>query len=603
MLRGLVHAIRRRVAIKLTLTLVGFVALTWLAAGFFVARALEALALEQAEARLVTAGRVIQDEARALLQRGAGPGEVHAFLAPAARAVGARVALITLDGRALGDSDRAPGDAAAVESLAGRPEVRAALGGRRGRDVRPAVETGVPLLHAAMPLLDGGRTVGALRLSVPAEAATPPYGGVIRLVLVGGAVALVVAFAIGLFVAGRVTRPVAEMQAIARRLSDGDFAARAPVRSPDEIGVLGRSLNALAARLREQIDELGREESKAAAILDGMVEGVIAVDEHERVLLMNGQARAIFGLGVEEVTGRPFLEVIRNVDLRELFRDSRRAPTGRVMRRDLLLSTPVERALEASAVPLRVTGRPGVLMVLHDITTLRRLERVRTEFVANLSHELRTPLTAIHGALETLLGGALERAEESRRFLEIAARHTGRLGRLVDDLTDLSNIELGKVELRLAPTSLDEVVDSVLAIIQPRAEAGGVRVETALDPAALEVRADHDRLAQVLINLVDNAVKHTPAGGQVTIGARPAEPGTVEVSVADTGAGIPPGALPRITERFYRVDRARSRELGGTGLGLAIVKHLVMAHGGTLRIESQVGRGTTVRFGLPRVEA
>jgi two-component system phosphate regulon sensor histidine kinase PhoR len=237
--------------------------------------------------------------------------------------------------------------------------------------------------------------------------------------------------------------------------------------------------------------------------------------------------------------------------------------------------------------------------VLHDLTALRQLERVRTEFVANVSHELRTPLTAIQGYLETLLSGALDEPENARRFLEIVLRQSERLGRLLNDLTDLSNIELGKVTLRREPLALDEVVSAVLGMIGPRATRSRVRV-TADVPAELPaVMADRDRLAQILINLVDNAVKYTPEGGSVTVTARAAGDGMVEVVVADTGIGIPAADLPRITERFYRVDKARSRELGGTGLGLAIVKHLVLAHGGELRIESPQQQGTIVRFTLP----
>jgi two-component system, OmpR family, phosphate regulon sensor histidine kinase PhoR len=246
----------------------------------------------------------------------------------------------------------------------------------------------------------------------------------------------------------------------------------------------------------------------------------------------------------------------------------------------------------------------GVVLVLYDVTNLRRLELVRTEFVANVSHELRTPLTAIQGYLETLLGGALEEPQHARRFLDIAFRHTERLGRLLNDLTDLSNIELNKVKLALEPVAIDAVIDSVLAIIQPKADAGRVTLtaEVARDlPAA---HADRDRLAQILINLVDNAVKYTPEGGRVTVRVAAAVGGGVLVmDVTDTGVGIPPADLPRITERFYRVDKARSRELGGTGLGLAIVKHLVFAHGGELTFDSTLGRGTTVRFTVPSTAA
>jgi len=391
-----------------------------------------------------------------------------------------------------------------------------------------------------------------------------------------------------------------EMQSIARQMSGGNFLVRAPTRSTDEIGTLGRSLNVMASRLREKIQDLEQEQSKTTAILDAMVEGVIAVDGQEHILLMNERARAMFGLGGIRGEGKPFLEVIRNADLHEIFRAVHAGAEAGPIRRELLLTSPATRTLSVNAVRLAIPGdRPGMVMVLHDVTALRQLERVRTEFVANVSHELRTPLTAIQGYLETLLSGALDERENARRFLEIVLRHSERLGRLLNDLTDLSNIELGKVTLRREPVRIADVVGSVIDIIAPRAARARVTVGARIPADLAEVSADRDRLSQILINLIDNAVKYTPEGGSVTVTARNREDGTIEVAVADTGIGIPPADLPRITERFYRVDKARSRELGGTGLGLAIVKHLVMAHGGELRIESEQERGTTVRFTLP----
>jgi two-component system phosphate regulon sensor histidine kinase PhoR len=490
-----------------------------------------------------------------------------------------------------------------VENHADRPEVRAALAGGIGRDLRRSVTLAAPLLYVALPVRADGRILGVLRLALPLSLVTSSHAELHQALLVGGLVALVVALGIGLFVAGRVTRPVVKMQAIARRMSEGDFGVRAPVRSPDEIGVLGRALNTMALRLRDKLDDLEHEQAKVGAILDGMVEGVIAVDARDHIVLMNERARVMLALGPARVEGKPLLEIIRNVELHRVFRDCRSAGEGAVARRELSLAGPPERTIQINAVRLRLAGdEPGAVAVLHDVSELRRLEQVRTEFIANVSHELRTPLTAMQGYLETLLSGGLEDRNHARRFLEIAFRHTERLGRLVNDLTDLSNIELGRVVLRLEPTALGEVVDSVLAIIRPRAEAGSVALAGALDPALPPVLADRDRLAQILINLVDNAVKYTPLGGRVTVEARATGDGRVELSVADTGAGIPASDLPRITERFYRVDKARSRELGGTGLGLAIVKHLVIAHGGALRIDSTVGQGTRVCVTLKAVE-
>jgi len=596
MLGRALHLLRSRIALKLTLTLVGFVAVSTLVAGLYLSRGLERVAVEAVEARLATAARVLHDEARAALRTGA----TQPFAERVARPAVARVTLIAPDGRVLADSERTLESLASMENHAARPEVRAALAGGMGRDVRRSATLGAPLIYVAVPVSEAGRIVAVLRLAAPVEAATPAYESLRAVMLTGGAIALLVAFGIGLFVAGRVTRPVVEMQDVARQMSEGNFDVRASVRSPDEIGTLGRSLNVMAGRLREKIGDLEEEQAKATAVLDAMVEGVIATDGHDHIILINERARALFGLGKARAERRPLLEVIRNVDLHDVLGESRIAPVGTVVSREIKLAEPLERVLQVHAVPLRFTGEArGVVMVLHDITELRRLEQVRTEFVANVSHELRTPLTAIHGYLETLLDGALEEPENARKFLEIVFRHTERLGRLTDDLTDLSNIELGRISLRLEPTAISDVADSVLAIIAPRAVAGQVSVEAKLPAGLPEVVVDRDRLAQILINLVDNAVKYTPKGGHVRVEGRVAERGMVEVTVRDTGVGIPKADLPRLTERFYRVDKARSRDLGGTGLGLAIVKHLVLAHGGELDIDSELWKGTTVRFTLP----
>ena len=596
MLGRALHLLRSRIALKLTLTLVGFVAVSTLVAGLYLSRGLERVAVEAVEARLATAARVLHDEARAALRTGA----TQPFAERVARSAVARVTLIALDGRVLADSERTLESLASMENHAERPEVRAALAGGMGRDVRRSATLGTPLIYVAVPVSEAGRIVAVLRLAAPVEAATPAYESLRAVMLTGGAIALLVALGIGLFVAGRVTRPVVEMQDVARQMSEGNFDVRASVRSPDEIGTLGRSLNVMAGRLREKIGDLEEEQAKATAVLDAMVEGVIATDGHDHIILINERARALFGLGRARAERRPLLEVIRNVDLHDVLGESRIAPVGTVVSREIKLAEPLERVLQVHAVPLRFTGEArGVVMVLHDITELRRLEQVRTEFVANVSHELRTPLTAIHGYLETLLDGALEEPENARKFLQIVFRHTERLGRLTDDLTDLSNIELGRISLRLEPTVVSDVSDSVLAIIAPRAVAGQVSVEAKLPAGLPMVVVDRDRLAQILINLVDNAVKYTPKGGHVRVEGRVAERGMVEVTVRDTGVGIPKADLPRLTERFYRVDKARSRDLGGTGLGLAIVKHLVLAHGGELDIDSELWKGTTVRFTLP----
>jgi two-component system phosphate regulon sensor histidine kinase PhoR len=327
-----------------------------------------------------------------------------------------------------------------------------------------------------------------------------------------------------------------------------------------------------------------------------MVEGVVALDARGRVLLVNPAARGILGIEAEPpAEGRPLLEVVRQKALADLAAACRAGSA----QRELDLGPPLDRTLRVHAVPVPFSRQAtGVLLVLHDVTELRRLERVRAEFVSNVSHELRTPLTAIRGYLETLLDGALEDRTHARRFLETAHAHAERLGRLVDDLLQLSNVETGKVRLRLESLELADVAAGVVAMFERAASARRLSVVNAVGDD-LRVKADRDRLVQILVNLVDNAVKYTADEGRLTLDATRRPDGVIEVAVGDTGIGIPSTDLPRLTERFYRVDKARSREVGGRGGGGGSVKHLVHAHGGELAIESELGKGTTVRFTLP----
>ncbi|MBI3326569.1 MAG: HAMP domain-containing protein, partial [Nitrospinae bacterium] len=318
------------------------------------------------------------------------------------------------------------------------------------------------MLYVAIPLRDGTGVRGVLRLAIPLTEVTKTVTAVRRTVALGALLALGVALAVGFFISRRVTQPVTQMQAIAHRMAEGDFEQEAPVTGNDEIGELGRTLNLMAGRLKEKIQDLEGERAKVAAILDSMVEGVIAIDHRGRILLMNPGARSIFDLHQEQVEGRPFLEVIRQKELLDLVEACQACGAGEHCRREVELGPPVGRILQAHATSVAFAPeRRGILLVLHDITELRRLEQVRTEFVANVSHELRTPLTSIRGYLETLLDGALEEPPNARRFLEVVHTHVERLSRLVDDLLQLSDIETGKVILKPVPVILHEVAADV----------------------------------------------------------------------------------------------------------------------------------------------
>ena len=512
-----------------------------------------------------------------------------------------RVTILGTDGMVLGDSEQ---DLSAVRGMVNQrnlPAVRTALAGGIGKDLRRTQNGRQERLSIAIPLRGPTEIQGVLRLSLPSTAVSKAETSVHQTVTLGALFAFAVILGFGFFLRRRVTQPVAAMQAMARGMAEGNFAQRVPIAGTKEIMALGQTLNLMAEHLNEKIQDLEGERTKAAAILDSMVEGVIAIDLRGRILLMNHAARRIFELRREQVEGRPLLEIIRHKEVLDLVAGGHRSDAEGSRRREIELGPPVDRILDAhaSSISLAPSGH-GTLLVFHDVTELRRLERVRTEFVANVSHELRTPLTSIRGYLETLLDGALEEPANARRFIEIAHTHAERLSRLVGDLLQLSDIETGKLVLKPSPLLLHEVAADVVAFFEKQATQKSLSLLN-LVPLDIRVEADWDRLTQILLNLVDNAVKYTLEQGQIMLGARRGEHERVSLWVADTGIGIPSTDLPRITERFYRVDKARSRELGGTGLGLAIVKHLVQAHGGELRLESELGKGTTVHFSLPEV--
>ncbi|HZS33480.1 MAG TPA: ATP-binding protein [Methylomirabilota bacterium] len=587
---------RLRLVVRLTLAVLAVTAAGTASMALYVTPILERRVVESLRAGLLTSARLLEDALRPPRGATRPPAELRHLVERYAATVGARLTVIAPDGSVLADSAHDP---ETMENHATRPEVATALAGGPGSDIRQSRTLDVPMLYVAVPLGGPDRPGGVIRLAMPLTAVSHAAAEVRRTVIAGAALAVALSLGFAVFVTRRITRPVTRMRVVARQMAQGNLAQQVRVTGDDEIAELGEALNQMAAALRAKMAALETERAEVAAILDGMVEGVIALDHRGRTLLMNPAARRILHVPPDEaVAGRALLEVVRQKALADVAEGARRAAPGAPSSHEIELGPPIGRVLRAHAAAVPLAGpEAGTVLVLHDVTELRRLERVRAEFVANVSHELRTPLTAIRGYLETLLEERLEEPAHARRFLAIAHTHAVRLGRLVDDLLQLSDVESGRAVPVPTRVALREATALVTATFEREVARRGLQLENRV-PADLAVRADPDRVSQILVNLVDNAVKYTPAGGRIAIRAERRDR-WVETAVSDTGIGIPPRDLPRISERFYRVDKARSRELGGTGLGLAIVKHLVHAHGGELAIESEPGSGTTVRFTLP----
>ena len=424
-----------------------------------------------------------------------------------------------------------------------------------------------------------------------------------RIWAVAGAVSLAV-LALTWWVVARVTSPVKTLNEAAQRIAEGDYDQRIYVSNRDELGQLGDSFNRMSQQMSARVNQLRESGQRLETVLRGMIEAVIAVDDRQRVLFANDAAGKLLSFSPESAVGRPFLEAVRQHALHQATADAlaTRATGGganghATRRLEITLGTLPPRILSTHVAQLPGVPCPGVVMVLEDITDFRRLENLRRDFVANVSHELKTPLSSIKAYAETLLAGALDDADHRRQFVARIDEQADRLHQLIQDLLSLARIESGAEVHQIVPVPLGELVQECLAQHLPAAEAK--QIYLTCEPIAEDacVAADWEGLREIIGNLVDNAIKYTPDGGSVTVRSRPDEE-HVLIEVQDTGIGISSEDQPRVFERFYRVDRARSRELGGTGLGLSIVKHLVQAFGGSVSLHSVPKEGSifTVRL-------
>lgn len=512
------------------------------------------------------------------------------------RSLKLRLTLIRPDGVVIGDSHVNPEQLKRLENHAGRPEVMEAMKSGQGSSIRRSTTVGADLLYMAKVLKLPDRPPLVARLAVPLSDVDKTLAHTRRLILGAVLLGLVLSFGVAYLVARGISKPVKELTKTAASIAGGDLSRRLTRYPSHEVGDLGRAFDSMADSLQQQIEAVTRARDQLEAVLKGMVEGVLLMDQNDQVLLANRALRKMLGLA-NDPSGQAASDIIRNADLLAAIaqaREGRPLVTGQM--RTL---GPPNRYLEVSVVNLdqnRVGA--GRVVVLHDITERKRTEEVRRDFVANVSHELRTPLAAIRGSVETLLDGALDSPEDARRFTEMIARHVVRLQRIVQDLLDLAALENGSLSTQFEEVNAGAFCETLVGMVEDMAQMRNVELLCQLPDEEVSFRADRRRLEQAVLNLLDNAIKYTDPGGQVSLSVDK-EPGQVAITVSDTGLGISAEHLPRIFERFYRVDKNRSRELGGTGLGLSIVKHLAQTQGGDVEVQSQPGKGSDFRLILP----
>ena len=505
--------------------------------------------------------------------------------------LGARVTLIAPDGRVLGDSSETLDGVASMENHGGRPEVVDAKANGVGRARRHSDTLKIDMLYVAVSVHHPA--IAVVRLALPLTDVRQQLRAVVNVTLLALGLALVGAAAIAWVVSGRLGQRVRDIAATARRYGSGDL--RPPLDyGDDELGTVARALDAAVQETGRRLTDLARDRAQTEAILSGMIEGVIVVDSQGRVQLANEAARRM--LRLEELAiGRHYVETIRHPAIVELAAAAlaNRVPDA------LQLSPPRDesRTIIARAGPVTSGGSHGAVLVLHDITDLRRADQIRRDFVANVSHELRTPLTAIRGYIEAMSERDANQ-EDRQRFLEIVARHTLRMERLVKDLLRLARLDAGQETLVLGPCDTRGVVQSVVADLASMLDERCQRVDVTIDADTATLSADAAKLHDALRNLVANAITYSPE--RTTIRVDAARVGAdVAIVVSDEGPGIPDDDLSRVFERFYRVDKSRARDPGGTGLGLSIVRHLVELHGGGVRAENQAGGGARFTITLP----
>jgi two-component system, OmpR family, phosphate regulon sensor histidine kinase PhoR len=511
--------------------------------------------------------------------------------------VGARITVILPDGTVIGDSEEDPPQ---MNNHANRDEVRLAILEGIGSSTRFSRTLRKQMVYVAVAVNDNDDLAGVVRTSKPvpelAASLRRVYGD---LVLAGLAVALF-SMILTFLVARWINRPLSELTAGAARFAAGDLDHRLPVPEIEEIGALAVAMNEMASELGSRIGTITRQRNELEAVLSSMVEAVIVVEPDLRIARINRAAAALFQIDAQESVCKTVLEITRNLDLDRFV--SRVMESEEPQEDDLVLSGSEanERYLQVHGTRILDAGGAdiGALVVLNDVTSLKRLENVRRDFVANVSHELKTPITSIQGFVETLRDGAIADRETAENFLDIISRHSDRLNAIIDDLLALSRIEQGKEhgEIALSVESVIEVIDSAVNICQTKADEKQIEVGVFCDED-LRVTMNPPLLEQAIVNLVDNAIKYSEPGCKIQILAEKTESETV-IRVIDSGRGIPREHLDRIFERFYRVDKARSRKLGGTGLGLAIVKHIVNAHSGRMSVESRIGAGSTFTIHL-----
>ena len=576
---------KSRLFLQIFGTYLFLILLTTLVVGLFVGQHMRGVLEDRIEEDLLTYARLIETGSS---------GGLKANLKTLAEISGSRITIIDAKGTVIADSEIVP---AGTESHLNRPEIQEARVKGSGSSIRLSRTQNIDVMYAAIQ----SKTAipgGYIRLSRPLNVIGESVRDLNQSLLVSILILGIVSILIAVIFAYRLAMPIKEMELFTEKLREGQAPGSLFIKGGGETQKLARNINYLVEELESRIRAANEEKGKVYAAFASMVEGVLVLDSRNHIETCNRAFSKMIGTRFGDIKNKTLMEAFRNIELQNAF--DRFESTGEPLSREIHAGSTDPKILHVSISSIE--GLPHedrkTMLVFHDITMLKKLERMRADFVASVTHEIKTPLTAILGFIETLQEGAIEDRETARKFLEVIGRQAKRLNRLIDDLLVISNIELGEMKFYIEVLSIGEPLNTALSIIEIKAREKEIDISKDLPENLPLIRGDRDRLVQIFLNILDNAVKFNPRGGKIDIKAAE-RGGEVEVRISDSGPGIPQSEIPRIGERFYRIDKTRSRELGGTGLGLSIVKHLLIAHEGRMEIESQLGHGTTVILYFP----
>jgi two-component system phosphate regulon sensor histidine kinase PhoR len=513
----------------------------------------------------------------------------------------ARVTVIAPDGQVLGDSDE---NVSEMENHGNRPEFQAAMKEGTGRSVRFSKTVGRNTMYLAISLLEENTVFAVVRMSLSIHDVDQELNRLYKRMLWASLIVVLCAAAVSYFLSQKLCRPIEQMREMAGRFASGDFSGRLIPPAPAELWELAGALNKMAQQLRRRIETITEDKNQIEAILSSMVEGVIAVDSEGRIVEINTAASRFWGLEADKTLGRSIEEAIRHPELQQFIRSALQEQDCAVQTQPLVIRhDPMVLQVHRTCLTDSTGRRNGAVIVMHDITQVQRLEEIRSDFVANVSHELKTPITSIKGFVETLQEGAIDNPQEAKQFLDIIARHADRLNSIVDDLLSLSRLEEDSQQRSLSfeDTDLKPVLMSTVELSAYKARKKNISIELLCEDA-IRATINSVLIEQAVFNLVDNAVKYSPENSRIQITAE-RHPSEIVISVIDQGCGIEEQHLSRVFERFYVVDKSRSRRLGGTGLGLSIVKHIAQVHGGYVTVQSRIREGSTFTLHLPVTDA